>query len=91
MTTPTCPYCERPYADPRGCAYHPEDARPKVYGSELYPLSHGDTCRDCGAPKGTPHHAGCACTECPICHDQWHGNDMSCEKNRSLTMGGVRQ
>ena len=78
MSEPTCPECKRAYADPRGCL--PFDGGPLAYGSELDPISSGPTCRDCGAPKGTEHHAGCACTECPSCHRQYHGG-MTCEED----------
>lgn len=69
---PFCPYCERPYSDKRGCEYLDDDERPVRYGDEVHPFSVGPTCRDCATPQGKEHHVGCACTECPSCHNQWH-------------------
>ena len=76
----TCLYCSRRFSDPRGCQYDPDDERPVVYGSELYPLSSGPTCRDCMAPKGKEHHAYCLCTECSSCHNQFHPG-TTCEED----------
>ena len=84
----TCPECRRPYGDPEGCDWSYTEFRPIVYGAEQNPLSSGPTCRDCATPKGATHHAGCSCTECPSCHNQWHGLETSCEDNRVLTTGG---
>lgn len=91
MTAPTCPECGRQYIDLRGCDWHGHGERmPVQYGSERNPLSSSPRCRDCGSPKGTSHHAGCACTECPVCHGQWHGQ-TDCEADRKLTSGGPWQ
>ena len=70
---PTCEYCTRPYADPRGCEYLDDDTKPVKYGEELDPLSTTPTCRDCAAPLGTEHHVACTKAECPTCHGQWFG------------------
>lgn len=87
-STPTCPECRRPYGDPLGCDWDYTDFRPVLYGAERNPISSGPTCRDCGTPRGTMHHAGCACTECPSCHNQWHGVDTSCDEDARLRSGG---
>ena len=88
MPTFTCPECKRPYGDARGCDWAYTTFRPVLYGAERYALSAGPTCRDCATPRGTMHHAGCACTECPSCHLQWHGVEGDCEANRALVTGG---
>ena len=88
MTPPKgCDYCKRPFSDPRGCLYEPADERPATYGFEAHPLSSGPTCRDCGAPKGTEHHAECLAAECRSCQRQWHAG-LSCEEDARLVMGG---
>ena len=88
MTPPTCPYCNRPFSDPRGCDYLDGDERPMTYGTEQYPLSAEDTCRDCAASKGSEHHVECLCTECRACHRQWHPG-MTCAEDAELTTGGA--
>lgn len=89
MPDPRCPFCRRAYTDARGCMSSPEELEPVLYGAEQNPISSGPTCRDCGAPSGTMHHVACSCAECPQCHQQAHGGEMSCEENRQLTMGGA--
>jgi len=87
---PTCPYCERTLADPRGCEYQDGDTRPVEYGQEQHPLSTSDRCRDCGAPMGTMHHVACLCSECPRCHGQFGlCFAIDCEAARSLVTGGA--
>ena len=84
---PTCAYCERPYSDPRGCAYIAGDPKPPTYGTECHPLAIAPTCHDCGAPKGREHHATCLQAECVACHRQFHPG-MTCEEDAELTTGG---
>ncbi len=88
MTTNTCTYCERPYADRRGCEWDEDDPQPPTYGTECHPLSIAPTCYDCSAPKGTEHHAYCLATECTACHRQWHPG-LSCEVDAKLVAGSV--
>lgn len=89
MTVPSCDYCERWLDDPRGCEPGPaNEVDPVIYGEELYPFSDGPACRDCSAPKGTMHHVECSCTECPLCHRQYHGS-MTCAENRALLAGST--
>ena len=86
--TPTCTYCERPFADARGCEYLEGDPAPVTYGHEQHPLSTSDRCRDCGAPIGTMHHVACLCSECAACHRQFHPG-LTCEEDRQLVTGGA--
>ena len=83
----TCPECQRPYGDGRGCDWDYTAFQPVLYGAEVHPISIGPSCRDCGTPSGASHHAGCSCSECPSCHRQWHGVDMTCAEDAELTTG----
>ena len=56
-SVPSCTYCLRPLSDLRGCEWDDGDPKPPTYGTECHPLSIAPTCYDCGAPKGTEHHA----------------------------------
>lgn len=87
MSEPTCLYCERPYADPRGCEWLEGDPKPPTYGSECHPLSTGPTCYDCGTPREREHHAYCLATECTACHRQGHIGP--CDEDAALTTAGA--
>lgn len=85
---PTCIYCRRAFTDPRGCEWDDGDPKPPTYGTECHPLSIAPDCYDCGAPKGTEHHAYCLAVECTACHRQWHPG-MTCEADALLVTGGA--
>ena len=84
---PTCTYCLRSFADPRGCDWQDGDPKPPTYGSECHPMATGPTCYDCGAPKGRDHHAYCLACECVECHRQFHPG-MTCAEDAALSTGG---
>lgn len=72
----TCEYCEQEMTTTEGCANHTYILKDgtkvlAVKAGELDDwVQEGETCGDCGAMHGHPHHIGCDIERCRLCEGQ---------------------